>query len=155
MCLFGVLMINTSGDLGQWKSEVSECSPWRCHSWGYHPLNRRVQDRKRSSYISRLHTGECPLATGVRLLVPERADDQLRHGSRGHCHHNAGEKDKLPSQHTKVGNWKKYSWKSFFLQRPTTSLRQLHMQTFQLHSCLNTALRIRSAPKKKAKNQLF
>ena len=31
------------------------------------------------------------------FLVSERADDQLRHGSRGHRHHNAGQKDQLPA----------------------------------------------------------
>ena len=43
----------------------------------------------------------------------------------------------------------------FLVQRPTTSLRQLHMQTFQLHSCLHTALRIRSAANKENKKIYF
>ena len=112
--LSSVLMINTAGDLGQWKSEVSECSPWCCHPRGDHPLNGRVQDREGSSHLSRLHPRERPPAPGVRLLVPERADDQLRHGSRGHRHHNAGEEDELPAQHTKVRNGQEYPQKSVF-----------------------------------------
>ena len=112
--LSSVLMINTAGDLGQWKSEVSECSPWCCHPRGDHPLNGRVQDREGSSHLSRLHPRERPPAPGVRLLVPERADDQLRHGSRGHRHHHAGKEDELPAEHTKVRNWQKYSRKSVF-----------------------------------------